>query len=897
MRLSFAPPRHPTFTRDVTVGLSLLLLCTFVLIAHVAAGPDEAEDAAKKKEEQAPQKPTAAQLEKALKVLQTTGAAGFLQRFDALDVIERARDKKTIQAVFDSAVNNHVGAYAVRCGEVANSIDAQTAVKVFDEGSRRLRQLPLTNAVRFLGEIRYPQVGEKLRARAKHKAYETRMEALYGIVKLGNPDFYPTLVGALKAPDHEIKVPAAICCGLARVEAARPLLIKGLDDTKEDYSFFCAWALGQIRHPKDLGKVIASTRGKMTGGAGASKAKAIVECAFDPDRHIPKLLPLLGSREALAGAAAEALGRIAKGNKKAADALTDFFLDPPALSSLRRMQTTNKNLLNRHVGDALGRIGDPEHGARILQRFQANPGAATPSVIKVIGQLKTPGAAAFLQQMIYKGRNTALKKRAAIAFWECADRADRNQFQTKLFEASQPKRIAAGCLALGFDRSEDGFNFALTLMRRHYGKKNAAYVRNALERMTGHRFKPAPGIWKKWHEANLAFFVEKETLLKRSEWRKEEILEKRGVSARTERAVELGLAWLARHQNWDGRWSGDKFTKRCRQFHCKRCQSGARLGDWDVGMSGVSLLAFYGAGYRPDKGRYKDVVLRAQVYMAARQWADGDFGGQGDLIDGYSRPIAAIALAEAYGTTRDPEYRERARRSVAHIIRIQYEDAGWRYRLGGQFPGDTSVTGWNAWAISTAKKFGIRVDPMGIEGSRSLIARFSSVVTQDEEFYNTDPAYFFEVGRGQVYTHWTGYNAQEGTRHPMTAIGLICRIFMGGHRSHPYCIGAANTLLRNIPEYDERANRIKPVTGAEYPVYYWYYGSLAMYQMGGRFWRKWSRPFLTEGIPSIQVQGDECELGSWDCDNLDSIGGRVYTTAMTVLTLETFYRYLPMLGN
>lgn len=91
--------------------LSLLLLCTFVLGAHVAAGPDEAEDAGKK--EEAPQKPTAAQLEKALKVLQTTGAAGFLQRFDALDVVERARDKKTIQVVFESAVKNQVGAYAV----------------------------------------------------------------------------------------------------------------------------------------------------------------------------------------------------------------------------------------------------------------------------------------------------------------------------------------------------------------------------------------------------------------------------------------------------------------------------------------------------------------------------------------------------------------------------------------------------------------------------------------------------------------------------------------------------------------------------------------------------------------------------------------------------------------
>ena len=31
-------------------------------------------------------------------------------------------------------------------------------------------------------------------------------------------------------------------------------------------------------------------------------------------------------------------------------------------------------------------------------------------------------------------------------------------------------------------------------------------------------------------------------------------------------------------------------------------------------------------------------------------------------------------------------------------------------------------------------------------------------------------------------------------------------------------------------------------------------------------------------------------------DNLDSIGGRVYTTAMCVLTLETFYRYLPHLS-
>jgi hypothetical protein len=68
-----------------------------------------------------------------------------------------------------------------------------------------------------------------------------------------------------------------------------------------------------------------------------------------------------------------------------------------------------------------------------------------------------------------------------------------------------------------------------------------------------------------------------------------------------------------------------------------------------------------------------------------------------------------------------------------------------------------------------------------------------------------------------------------------------------------------------------------------------------MYQMGGRFWRKWSRPLLTEGIPEMQVKGDKCEDGSWHSQNMDSIGGRVYTTSMSVLTLETFYRYLPAL--
>jgi len=860
----------------MALRLSRLLLPA-LLLSVAAAGPGVGV------------KPSAGEVEAARGELAGASLARFQQRYDALDTAVRSGDASLVPLLFAAAMNSKDPSFAVAAGEAANRLDPKLAVRAYDGRKSRGKgkKLKSAHAVRFLGEIRSKDAAHRLVEAAGSNDIGTRVEALYGLVKQNDEVLWPHLVSALKSKKYEIKVPAAICCGLARARPATDLLLRGLDDTKHDYAYFCAWALGQMKDRKILERVVATTKGRMAGEVGKAKAKAINECALPEKKHVEILVRLARvSDKAVAGAAAGALGRVGAGHPEAADAL---------LSQVMRSGLATRSNL---CADALARIGGPAQGADILARHKANPGNIPGHAIKALGLLKTAGADGLLLQVAYRGRSQALRKRAAIAFWQCADRNARDKFRQRLEAATQEKTVAAGCLILGFHRAEEGFQFAMGLLRKHYGKKKlAARVRGALERMTGHRFAAEPGIWKNWFKENPDFFVRKPQFLDREAWRKELVANKiqMGISKKTEAAVERGLAWLARHQELDGRWSGDRFTDRCRLYFPKKCQVGARLGDWDVGMTGIALLAFYGAGYRPTGGRHKDVVLRAQVYTAARQWADGDFGGQGDLIGGYTRPIATIALAEAYGTTRDDEYRERTRRSVAHIIRIQYEDAGWRYRLSGQFPGDTSVTGWSAWAIATARKVGVPVDPMGLEGSNSLIDRFSSFVKEDEEFYNHDPRYYFDVGRGQSFEHFTGYNAREETRPPMTAIGLICKIFMGRQRSHPYCIGAANRLLRSIPEYDERRNKIKYTTGAEYPCYYWYYGSLAMYQMGGRFWRRWSRPLLTEGVPNTQVRGEECEDGSWHSHNLDSIGGRVYTTAMCVLTLETFYRYLPAL--
>jgi hypothetical protein len=40
--------------------------------------------------------------------------------------------------------------------------------------------------------------------------------------------------------------------------------------------------------------------------------------------------------------------------------------------------------------------------------------------------------------------------------------------------------VALGCAVLGFNRSKEGFELAVELLRKHYAKKSQRYVRAAL---------------------------------------------------------------------------------------------------------------------------------------------------------------------------------------------------------------------------------------------------------------------------------------------------------------------------------------------------------------------------------------------------------------------------------
>ena len=73
-------------------------------------------------------------------------------------------------------------------------------------------------------------------------------------------------------------------------------------------------------------------------------------------------------------------------------------------------------------------------------------------------------------------------------------------------------------------------------------------------------------------------------------------------------------------------------------------------------------------------------------------------------------------------------------------------------------------------------------------------------------------------------------------------------------------------------------------------LYSWYYGTYAMFQMGGNHWRTWNR-HLNKAVTEHQIQTGNA-AGSWDPVGVwGDVGGRICSTALSVLSLEASYRY------
>src|SRR5262245_7582720 len=129
---------------------------------------------------------------------------------------------------------------------------------------------------------------------------------------------------------------------------------------------------------------------------------------------------------------------------------------------------------------------------------------------------------------------------------------------------------------------------------------------------------------------------------------REDLLHRMGGSDRTEAAVKSSLKWLAAHQSSDGRWSSTHFDD-----DCGECPGTAQV-QADVAMTGLATLCFLGADHTHIKdGPYRANVRRAIRWLRKRESSDGDLRNDEESM--YSQGIATIALAEAYGMTKDEQ--------------------------------------------------------------------------------------------------------------------------------------------------------------------------------------------------------------------------------------------------
>jgi len=325
-----------------------------------------------------------------------------------------------------------------------------------------------------------------------------------------------------------------------------------------------------------------------------------------------------------------------------------------------------------------------------------------------------------------------------------------------------------------------------------------------------------------------------------------------GATPESERAVAMALKWLAYHQMPDGGWN---FNHGLCPARGGACQNPGSAQNARNAATGLVLLPFLGAGQTHSSGKYRSAVKRGLYYLATHQ--DRQTGAlsepEGNM---YSHGIAAIALCEAYAMTHDKGLYPPAQGALNFICYAQDPvGGGWRYQP--RTPGDTSVVGWQLMALKSGHMAYLRVPPATIAKASQYL---DTVATNGGANY--------------------GYN-QAGSGEATTAIGLLCRMYLGWKKDNP-------GLKRGVEWLSSHGPAKNPAN-----MYYNYYATQVMRHWEGDEWKKWNEDVRNWLVDTQVKEGPEA--GSWYANSRwGSRGGRLYYTAMATMILEVYYRHLPI---
>lgn len=338
-------------------------------------------------------------------------------------------------------------------------------------------------------------------------------------------------------------------------------------------------------------------------------------------------------------------------------------------------------------------------------------------------------------------------------------------------------------------------------------------------------------------------------------------------AARLAASIKSALDWLVAHQDDTGRWDADSFMK-----HDTSGEPADGPGNavHDVGVTSLAILAMLGNGSTLRKGPYKASLSTAVKWLRDQQQENGLFGVNASHDFIYDHSIAAYAMCEAYGLSNYQLLKPVAQKGINYLESHRNPYAVWRYQPRDN-DNDTSVTTWAIAAYASGKSFGLEVN----EAAINIAGVWYDQVTSDDGRAGYSKA-------GEPSSRKPGDHAQRfpvNQGEAMTAAAMYGRLMIGqSPGSKPILKKSAERLLARLPAWEK--DRIDAV--------YWYFGTYAMYQMGGEYWDGW-RGAITMLLDHQRTDGNFA--GSWDPIGVwDEDGGRTFVTALNALSLEAIHR-------
>ena len=329
-----------------------------------------------------------------------------------------------------------------------------------------------------------------------------------------------------------------------------------------------------------------------------------------------------------------------------------------------------------------------------------------------------------------------------------------------------------------------------------------------------------------------------------------------GGTPESEAAVTRGLAWLARVQQPEGSWTlkGGSGTPSPDAPSDPEPPADPTLA------TALAVLPFLGEGISHQRApnepteyqNYKTVVEKGLVFLCMNQMrdrskADGFLKGG---MEGHS--LATIAIAEDYALSRDDRLKLHIRQAVKFLGAMQNQDGSWGREPGGQ--GDLVTTCWAVQALRAVQAAGLGTSMRPLKKAQQFVEACAA-------------------GPADATMSQYRLSGSQPVTPLATAAGLAAQLELGKAADDPDVRSGGAFLLKNTSG----------------PMPYAFLATEALRAVGGEEFDVWNHS-VRENLVRRQRQSGDLD-GSWDPDGED--GGRMEATALSLVTLQVYYRHLP----